>query len=119
MILQLYKWISSGKEPLSSYATGLLAVAMELSEVATEVDIREKNSKLVPEMLVRLRKLQDQAEKERGQARSERFKRPFALFSKSPLKNPRRLSTEAEVASTGVAHTLFQENKEKVGLFYN
>ena len=114
MILQLYKWISREQEPLSSYATGLLAVAMELSEVATEAEIREKNSTLVPEVLVRLRELQNQAEKERDQARSERFKRPFALFSKSPIKNPRRLSTEAENVSTGVVHSLFKENLEKV-----
>lgn len=114
MIPQLYKWISSDQEPLSSYSTGLLAVAMELSEVATEAEIREKNSKLVPEILVRLRELQDQAEKERDQARSERLKRPFALFSKSLLKNPRRLSTEAENASTGGVHSTFKETMEKV-----
>ena len=93
--------MASKEEPLCSYATGLLAVAMELNEVATEADIRERNSKLVPEMLIRLRELQDQAEKERDQSRSDRFKRPFALFSKSPLKNPRRLSEDGE--AEGVA----------------
>ena len=77
LISQLYKWVSGQQEPLCSYATGLLAVAMELNEVATEAEIREKNSKLVPEMLIRLRELQDKAEKERDQARSDRFKRPF------------------------------------------
>ena len=92
----------SGKlEPLCSYATGLLAVAMELNEVATEAEIRERNSKLVPEMLIKLRELQDQAEKERDQSRTERFKRPFALFSKSPLKNPRRLSEDGEMEGVG------------------
>eukprot|EP00092_Neocalanus_flemingeri_P098180 GFUD01125193.1.p1 GENE.GFUD01125193.1~~GFUD01125193.1.p1 ORF type:complete len:1498 (-),score=483.98 GFUD01125193.1:148-4641(-) len=101
LISQLYKWVSGKLEPLCSYATGLLAVAMELNEVATEAEIREKNSKLVPEMLARLRELQDEAEKERDQARSDRFKRPFALFSKSPLKNPRRLSAEGEVDGVG------------------
>jgi len=101
LIPQLYKWVAAKEEPLCSYATGLLAVAMELNEVATEADIRERNSKLVPEMLIRLRELQDQAETERDQSRSDRFKRPFALFSKSPLKNPRRLSEDGE--AEGVA----------------
>ena len=74
MILQLYKWISSEQEPLSSYSTGLLAVAMELTDVATE-----KNSNLVPEMLVRLGELEIQEGKERDQARSERLKRQLYL----------------------------------------
>jgi len=109
LIAQLYKWVSSKQEPLCSYATGLLAVAMELNEVATESEIRERNSKLVPEMLTRLRELQDQSERERDQARSDRFKRPFALFSKSPLKNPRRLSsdepeTAAKLASNSASN---------------
>ena len=33
LIPQLYKWVDAKIEPLASYATGLLAVAMELSEV--------------------------------------------------------------------------------------
>ena len=32
---QLYKWIACKEEPLASYAIGLLALAMELNEVAT------------------------------------------------------------------------------------
>ena len=74
---------------------------MELNEVATEPGIRDLNSKLVPEMLEKLKLLQDQAEQERDQARSDRFKRPFALFSKSPLKNPRRLSEDGESEGVG------------------
>jgi len=69
---------------------------MELSDIATDPDIREKNTRLVPEMLKRLIEMQKQAVEERDQARSERFKRPFALFSKSPLKNPRRLSNSED-----------------------
>jgi hypothetical protein len=38
-----------------SYATGLLAVAMELSDVATDSENREKNNHIVPIMLERLR----------------------------------------------------------------
>ena len=40
LVTQLYKWISCKQEPLSSYAIGLLALAMELNEVATDADIR-------------------------------------------------------------------------------
>ena len=50
--------------------------------MATDTDIRERNSKLVPEMLSRLKQLQEEAERERVVGYNERFKRPFALFSK-------------------------------------
>ena len=50
-------------------------------QVATDADIRERNSKLVPELLVTLKELQ-----ERERSTDERFKRPFALFSRSPHK---------------------------------
>ena len=49
--------------------------------MATDADIRERNSKLVPELLVTLKELQ-----ERERTTDERFKRPFALFSRSPHK---------------------------------
>ena len=96
LVSQLYKWVEEGEDPLASYAIGLLAVAMELNEVATDAEIREKNSKLVPEILVRLKGLQEKAEVVRESSRSDRFKRPFALFSKSPMKNPRRLSQDGD-----------------------
>ena len=38
-------------EPLTSYAIGLLALAMELNEVATEEVNREDNKKLVPHVI--------------------------------------------------------------------
>ena len=76
---------------------------MELNEVATDTDIRERNSKLVPEMLSSLKALQEEAERERVVPGSynERFKRPFALFSRSPLKAPRRSSSEGEQEAGG------------------
>ena len=96
LVSQLYKWVEAGEDPLTSYAIGLLAVAMELNEVATDAEIRERNSRLVPEMFIRLKGLQEKAEGLRESSRSDRFKRPFALFSKSPLKNPRRLSQDGD-----------------------
>ena len=95
-LVQSIKYFELFQEPLASYATGLLAVAMELNEVATDTEIREKNSRLVPEMLSRLKELQEQADRERLTCHQERFKRPFALFSKSPHKAPRRSSSEGE-----------------------
>ena len=89
------------QEPLASYATGLLAVAMELNEVATDTEIREKNRALVPEMLSRLKELQEQADRERLAGDKERVKRPFALFSKSPNKAPRRSSNDGDVEMGG------------------
>ena len=53
LIPQLYRWVSGKQEPLCSYATGLLAGAIEMNEVATEMS--ERTSKLVTEMFIRLR----------------------------------------------------------------
>ena len=42
LVSQLYKWISADQEPLASYSIGLLALAMELNEVATDTEIRDR-----------------------------------------------------------------------------
>lgn len=36
LVHRLIKWSTESKEPLQSYATGLLAAAMELPEIATK-----------------------------------------------------------------------------------
>jgi len=87
---QLYKWIETANEPLNSYATGILSVVMDLQEFASDTEIRERNGRIVPILLKKLKVLQAQGEQER----EELFKRPFALFSKSPQK--RRMSRESE-----------------------
>lgn len=40
LVPKLYVWAEKAKEPLQSYATGLLAVAMESSDVATDLENR-------------------------------------------------------------------------------
>lgn len=55
-IQRLIKWATYSVEPLQSYATGLLAAAMEVPEIATR--FRESNSRMVPLMLMRLKGLQ-------------------------------------------------------------
>ena len=67
---------------------------MEMHDFASEQEIRERNAKLVPVLLKKLKELQLQAEEERAREREERFKRPFALFSGSP--NKRRPSKDGE-----------------------
>lgn len=42
---QLLKWAEKGDEPIRSYATGLLAGAMDLQDVAS--NFKDKNSHLV------------------------------------------------------------------------
>ena len=63
---------------------------MDLQEFASDTEIRERNGRIVPILLKKLKVLQAQGEQER----EELFKRPFALFSKSPQK--RRMSRESE-----------------------
>ena len=40
LIKRLFDWATESKEPLQSYATGLLAVAMELQDIATVTEYR-------------------------------------------------------------------------------
>ena len=91
---KFFDWAERAKEPLRSYATGLLALAMEQTEVATDPENREKNSRLVPIMLQRLRALKDEtsgqppcdAASSTVENRGRSFKRPFAVFADSDSK---------------------------------
>ncbi|XP_057334525.1 DDB1- and CUL4-associated factor 1 isoform X2 [Microplitis mediator] len=57
LIHRLFSWAEKSSEPLRSYATGLLAAAMEVQDIAT--GFREQNANLVPMMLRRLHMLQE------------------------------------------------------------
>ena len=56
LVNRLLKWATNSIEPLQTYATGLLAAAMEIPEIAGR--FREQNAKMVPLMLNRLKRLQ-------------------------------------------------------------
>ncbi|XP_017875845.1 protein mahjong [Ceratina calcarata] len=75
LIHRLFSWAEKSIEPLQSYATGLVAAAMEVQEIAT--GFREQNGKMVPLMLQRLHKLQEKAQEDRQLAANNR---PFAHF---------------------------------------
>ncbi|KAL3852286.1 hypothetical protein ACJMK2_015948 [Sinanodonta woodiana] len=62
ILTRLFRWAESAEDPLRSYATGLLAGAMELQDVAS--NFKENNATLVPVMLKRLHELQAQTERE-------------------------------------------------------
>ncbi|XP_034192618.1 lisH and WD40 domain-containing protein mahjong isoform X1 [Osmia lignaria lignaria] len=72
---RLFSWAEKSIEPLQSYATGLVAAAMEVQEIAT--GFREQNAKMVPLMLQRLHKLQEKMQEDRQLAANSR---PFAHF---------------------------------------
>ncbi|KAI5729591.1 hypothetical protein M8J76_004335 [Diaphorina citri] len=55
LVKTLFSWAENSPEPLQTYATGLLAAAMEVQEIAT--NFKELNTRLVPLMLDRLRSL--------------------------------------------------------------
>ncbi|KAG0729825.1 Protein mahjong [Chionoecetes opilio] len=57
--MRLFSWAESGQEPLRTYATGLLAAAMDVPEIAAS--FRDYNTHLVPLMLRRLWELKDEA----------------------------------------------------------
>ena len=56
LINRIYSWAEDSIEPLQSFATGLLASAMEVTDIA--VTFREINTRLVPKMIKRLHMLQ-------------------------------------------------------------
>ncbi|XP_043934787.1 DDB1- and CUL4-associated factor 1 [Protopterus annectens] len=58
IVENLFKWAREAQQPLRTYATGLLAGAMENQDIAA--NYREENSQLVPVMLRRLRELKEQ-----------------------------------------------------------
>ncbi|XP_063917957.1 protein mahjong isoform X3 [Zophobas morio] len=80
LIHRLIKWTTNSIEPLQSYATGLLAAAMEIPEIATR--FREQNGRLVPLLLQRLRRLQNSSEF----SVTSNSTRPFAHLS--TMKSP-------------------------------
>ena len=132
LIKRLFDWATESKEPLQSYATGLLAVAMELQDIATVTEYRyfvgfhlhnilhKKiiifqlhifriiNDKLIPIMIKRLKVLKK--EKDDPKLKNPEFKRPFQMFStNSPIKSPsRRLSSDHDeiVVSKSTERTL-------------
>lgn len=78
LVHRLYGWAEKSTEPLQTYATGLLAAAMEVQDIAA--GFREENGKLVPLMLERLHKLQSKAIEDRHQAGLTSH--PFAHFGR-------------------------------------
>ena len=108
LIKRLFDWATESKEPLQSYATGLLAVAMELQDIATVTEYRIINDKLIPIMIKRLKFLKK--EKDDPKLKNPEFKRPFQMFSSnSPIKSPsRRLSSDHDeiVVSKSTERTL-------------
>ncbi|XP_030755161.1 protein mahjong isoform X2 [Sitophilus oryzae] len=83
LIHRLIKWVTNSIEPLQSYATGVLAAAMDIPEIAAK--FREQNSRLVPLLLQRLKRLKNSSEFTKN-CNSTNFNRPFAHFSS--MKSP-------------------------------
>ncbi|CAG0915066.1 unnamed protein product, partial [Notodromas monacha] len=54
LISRLIKWVETGVDPLCSYATGLLGIAMQIQEI--QVQFSEKCASLVPVLIDRLAK---------------------------------------------------------------
>ena len=90
---------------MQSYATGLLGEAMELQEVATDVENRDRNATLVPLLIQRLRDFKRQAEDERAK-KLDTFKRPFKIFGSTASTT---VSTESNGQMT--AHNISSPTK--------
>lgn len=81
LIHRLVNWATNSQEPLQCYATGLLAAAMEVQEIAT--NFRDVNAMLVPMMLRRLHVLRNKtAEQNNQNTTPPNQTRHFARFDK-------------------------------------
>ncbi|CAH1130521.1 unnamed protein product [Ceutorhynchus assimilis] len=80
LIHRLIKWVTHSIEPLQSYATGVLAAAMDIPDIAAR--FREENGRLVPLLLQRLKRLKNSSEFTKNASNN----RPFAHLSS--LKSP-------------------------------
>uniref|UniRef100_A0A6Q2XLY0 DDB1- and CUL4-associated factor 1 n=1 Tax=Esox lucius TaxID=8010 RepID=A0A6Q2XLY0_ESOLU len=95
LVEKLFQWAEESELPLSIYATGLLARAMENQEIAA--NYREENSKLVPVMLSRLRELQDkesesqQALKQSGSQKTSQSHGLLEIFFPSRFLSSQKL----------------------------
>ncbi|RWS14691.1 protein VPRBP-like isoform X2 [Dinothrombium tinctorium] len=107
LVQRLFSWAESAKEPLQSYATGLLAAAMEVQDIA--VNFKEQNTRLVPIMMNRLKELSKESTKENVELQENEIvvnlkvnsnvtqeilpKSPNRSSSLQPLAKKRRLSS--------------------------
>lgn len=55
----MFNWAETASDPLQSYATGLLAAAMEVQDIAT--NSKDQNARLLPIMLKRLKDLRNKS----------------------------------------------------------
>ncbi|XP_006631057.2 DDB1- and CUL4-associated factor 1 isoform X1 [Lepisosteus oculatus] len=104
IVEKLFKWAQEAEQPLRTYATGLLAGAMENQDIAA--NYREENSLLVPLMLQRLRELQEKDAESR-----QEFKRPSPRKALEPL-----LPLDEEAVDGEFNDTALDGQEEKEGL---
>ena len=69
---RLYQWSTDAREPLRSYSTGILAAVLDLPEVSADPENRERNNRVVPIMLKRLKDLTEVKVDENGRVNLER-----------------------------------------------
>ncbi|XP_054751172.2 DDB1- and CUL4-associated factor 1-like [Lytechinus pictus] len=82
------EWATDAEEPLKSYATGLLAAAVEVQDIAG--NLKDVNARLVPVMLQRLHTFKNAASEAGSSSTSpisEALERPFSCFDKTNEEN--------------------------------
>lgn len=108
LVQRLFSWAEKSPEPLQTYATGLLAAAMEVQEIA--VVFREQNLKLVPLMLERLHNLQLEVTEEKSHSNNIR---PFAHLGNSDGESSLKFKKDSKgnpVPSTSKSSKVLSED---------
>lgn len=113
----LISWAEGKREPLASYAVGLLGAAMDVQEVAG--NFKEHNTRLVPKMLNRLRELQLETEELNRKEASDVTRRPFANLddtSSVTFAQPHAQRASSETVTVPAASPASKRPRESTSL---
>lgn len=114
LINRLFSWAEKGPEPLQSYATGLLAAAMELQDLAA--NFRELNAHLAPLMLKRLWEIQTKCDEKRVKEKDDIGN--IKSFSNLPCDHPTtsnitlKLPTKSKIPAASSSKIPMDEDAE-------
>ena len=83
-------------EVLNLFFSGLLGVAMEIQDIATDFDFRTRNDALIPLMIKRLKSCQKEASDYRCEAQASRYHNTSIEFRRRHQQSCQRTSQTCE-----------------------
>ena len=117
IVPMLYKWAEFANEPLRSYATGLLAASMSISELAQK--FKDQNIHLIPIMLKRLKELSNidgynKLAPKQSTTTANNLQRIYQDDSNLTLNNDSTINTSMDSFTATPAAALITSNKREI-----